>query len=38
MINKTVKNTIYVSLFVQIITTTYSLKGLFLTTDKRDEY
>ncbi len=37
MINKTVKTTIYISLFVQIITTAYSLKGLFLTTDKRDE-
>tara|TARA_B110000046_G_scaffold180331_1_gene210817 strand:+ start:461 stop:1141 length:681 start_codon:yes stop_codon:yes gene_type:complete len=37
MINKTVKNTIYFSLFIQIITTLYSLKGLFLMTDKRDE-
>jgi len=36
MINKTVKNTIYISLFIQIITTVYSLNGLFLTTDKRD--
>ena len=37
MINKTVKNTIYFSLFIQIITTLYSLKGIFLMTDKRDE-
>ncbi len=37
MIHKTVKDTIYFSLFIQIITTAYSLRGLFLKTDKRDE-
>ena len=38
MINKTVKTTIYISLFVQIITTAYSLKGLFLTRPSIGQY